>query len=280
MSNQKILKVTVQLLTLLIISCNLMAQGAHEESDSANNNFPVSPQSSELESMGNKIIIKQVVEVAPDSIKTFKNKKEFAYITTLDSLLKSVSKLPADTIHVDNLNRVRSPHPPVKASTDQIFESTSNPFNDVLIKVLLWIIAAGFIGFVLFKLFLGEGFFKKETQKQIPADINGGEEALDFSGYDKLINEAIVGKNYRLAVRYSYLRVLHVLNLKGLIKLSPEKTNYEYVKALAAESYHTEFVNLTLNYEYVWYGHFDINLRVFLVVQEHFKLFNQRFIEH
>ena len=219
-------------------------------------------------------LIKQNISIKSDSILDYKKRKEFAYIYNLDSLLKQSSKLIIDTINIDNLNRAK----PSKKSGDSIPESTQSTgsiFDNGFIKIFLWILAISFIVFVLYKLFLGEGMFRKEPVSRKAEEVPE-ETRLEPSGYDKLINEAIANKNYRLAIRYHYLQALQNLNVAGAIHFSTDKTNYEYVRELSNKVYQNNFASITLNYEYVWYGHFDIDEAVFSRLQKDYRAFNQK----
>jgi hypothetical protein len=93
----------------------------------------------------------------------------------------------------------------------------------------------------------------------------------DFS---KLISMALANKNYRLAIRYQYLQLLQKMSLKGIIEFTPDKTNHEYVTELAGKSYKKDFAAITLQYEYAWYGEFEIDEHTYEKVQQVFKKLN------
>ena len=153
-------------------------------------------------------------------------------------------------------------------------ETKSNIFDNGLIRILLWILATGFIGVILYKLFLGESLFKRESLK---AATPGKEEEiiLDPLSYDKLISEAREKKNFRLATRYLYLKALQSLVQAGVVHFAPEKTNDMYVKELEGKSYQADFASLTRSYEYVWYGRFEINENIFTRLLNTFNEFHQ-----
>ena len=79
-----------------------------------------------------------------------------------------------------------------------------------------------------------------------------------------------------LPPRYLYLQSLKKLSDNELILFSPDKTNRIYVKELSDRIYQSEFAYLTLNYEYVWYGKFAINLSRYEQLKEQFILFNKK----
>ena len=55
-----------------------------------------------------------------------------------------------------------------------------------------------------------------------------------------------------------------------------DKTNYQYVQELYGKSYKNDFAALTLNYEYIWYGEFEIEEAAFLRISNHFEKFQNQ----
>ena len=60
-----------------------------------------------------------------------------------------------------------------------------------------------------------------------------------------------------------------------LILYAPDKTNYSYVKELADRNYKQDFATLTLNYEYVWYGKFNLSQEHYGQLKNQFNSFNK-----
>ena len=133
-----------------------------------------------------------------------------------------------------------------------------------------------FIAFILYKLFLTESIFRKTTRRHDVSSQPPEEMVITPSAYERLINDAIIDKDFRSAIRYLYLQTLQRLSMTGLIQSSPDKTNYEYVKELSGRIHQNEFASLTLNYEYVWYGKFNIDQEIFNRLQKEFKQYHQK----
>ena len=76
---------------------------------------------------------------------------------------------------------------------------------------------------------------------------------------DDLIQQAVADKNYRLAIRYSYLLILKLLSEKDIIAWELQKTNSDYLDEITKENLKTPFKASTRLYEYVWYGDFLID---------------------
>ncbi len=193
-----------------------------------------------------------------DSIKNWRNLKEYAYTKYLDSLLKNEKK-----------KEVKEPPRP---RTSII----SNLFNSNIVTVLLWAVAIVFVLFILYRLFLAEGAFKRKP-KSVKTEAEVEEEIITHeSDFDALIRQALQSGNYRQAVRYQYLRTLHLLAEKNMVQLAPDKTNYQYVSEIANRNQQQPFASLTLNYEYVWYGEFEIDKNIYDKIEGNFKIFNQK----
>jgi hypothetical protein len=202
-------------------------------------------------------LYKNDLNLSYDSIKNWKNLKEYAYIKYLDSLLKNIKKKEP---------KQSAPHRSI----------LSGLFNSDFVTVLLWTLAIAFVLFILYRLFLADGAFKRKS-KSAKAEAEVEEEIISHeSDFDALIRQALQSGNYRQAVRYQYLRTLHLLAGKSLLELAPDKTNFQYVSEITNRSYQQDFASITLNYEYVWYGEFEIDKNIYDKIETNFRGFNQK----
>ena len=94
--------------------------------------------------------------------------------------------------------------------------------------------------------------------------------------FEQEIDKAIAAGNYRFAVRLFYLYSLKLLNDGALINWQPEKTNQTYVAELADQDRKRQFGQLTIQFEYIWYGEFFIDKENFNQVKISFDQFNQQ----
>lgn len=94
--------------------------------------------------------------------------------------------------------------------------------------------------------------------------------------FEKEIQKAVAEKNFRLAVRLLYLRTLRDLSDKNLISYTHEKTNADYLFQLAGTSYYKSFFRLTRDFEYTWYGQFELSQENFSFIQNDFSSFKQQ----
>lgn len=100
--------------------------------------------------------------------------------------------------------------------------------------------------------------FLKGNSKKTPfnfADIN---EDISTINFDERILKATNDNDFRLAIRWHYLKLLNELNEKGLIKYEPFKTNIDYSLELSKNNDLEKFKNCSNIYDYVWYGNYSI----------------------
>ncbi len=194
-------------------------------------------------------------EYPVDSIKSFRKQKDLRYVKNLDSLLK-VWQAQQKT---------------VAKPTKQEKEVDVSPVFS-FVRILLWTIAIAVILFVIYRLFLSEnGLFTSPTKNKL-FELEE-EPVTDIEYLDQQLSEAVNAGDYRLAVRYLYLQVLSKISEKGWIVLSPDKTNYQYVRELTKPHLKNDFSRITMNYDYIWYGDFVIERDVFTAVKEEFDQF-------
>lgn len=96
------------------------------------------------------------------------------------------------------------------------------------------------------------------------------EEAVEKTNVDALIDAALKSHDYRLAVRYLHLKIIHTLAQTKLIDLHFEKTNSDYQKELKVDSLKSDFARASYLYDYIWYGEFAIDETTFKDVRAHF----------
>lgn len=202
------------------------------------------------------------LSVPADSVRRWKNAKEFAYIKYIDSLLKDKQE--------KEKKKPKQTAPTGPGFLDRLLSSG-------FIQALLWTLAGLFVLFIVYRLFLSEGVFRRESKSVKALNAEVEEEQINSeTDFDALVNQALQQNNLRLAVRYQYLRSLHKLAAKELLQLAPDKTNYQYVRELKDASLQNDLASLTLNYEYVWYGEFVVDQDTYQKIETGFKRFNQK----
>ncbi len=134
---------------------------------------------------------------------------------------------------------------------------TSNTF-----KIIVWVLLIGLALTVLF-IFLNENnihFFKRKSKNLYQkSQEEVKDENIFETNFDIAIKNAVQQQNYTLATRLHYLQLLVLLHSKNKIIYSKEKTNLDYLFNLSGTSYYNDFATATRNYEFVWYGEFEIS---------------------
>lgn len=219
------------------------------------------PVEATAEELADTTLYKNELDFSYDSIRNWRNLKEYGYAKNLDSLLKNLKK-----------KDVKEP-PPRRPRTGIL----SNLLGSGILKLLLFTAAICFVLFILYRLFLTEGVFKRRSGSNKNNEAAVEEEIItNESDFEALIRQALQSSNYRLAVRYQYLRTLHLLSGKNLVSLAPDKTNFNYVSEITNRDHRDAFAALTLHYEYVWYGEFNIDKNIYGKIENNFSSLNKK----
>ena len=236
--------------------------------DSYDNSSVVEKPATVVEQVADTLFVDTAVyynrlTISPDTVEAWKNLKSFAYVKHLDSLLKAEKE--------KEKKEKKTYTPSSGPSALEMFLSSSG------LQFFLWIMAAFFVLFILYKLFLTEGAFRKKTTSLKNTSPQVEEEIINSeSDFERLILLALQSNNYRLAVRYQYLQTLNKLAAKNLIEQAADKTNNNYVREITNKNYQNDFAALTLNYEYVWYGEFAIEENIYRRLETGFSQFNSK----
>ncbi len=145
------------------------------------------------------------------------------------------------------------------------------------VKTLIWIIIiGGFAAAIMWYLADSNvGLFRKKVRVEKTADEEIETEDIFAINYQKEIDKATALANYRLAVRLMFLRLLRNMSEKNVINYKIDKTNFDYLLELHYTKYYKDFFRITRNYEYTWYGQFEVNEEAFRVIRTDFDQFEK-----
>jgi hypothetical protein len=246
--------------SLLNMLEQMQQQSSEQSSDTAE--IPEEDYKSEAEEPVDTFLTIHPIFILPDTVRAWKSRKEFAYVNNLDSVLQALqqqeeNKKPA------NIN------PPDISFIDKIF-------NGPVLKFVLWTMAGIFVLIIIFQLAKNKGFFKGTVSNGavLEEETNGEEDVLE-QNFDKLLQQAQKQGDYRLAVRYHFLKTLQRLRDRQLIEFAADKTNSRYVYEVP-QKWQSDFASLVLNYEYVWYGKFTLNADQYNLLQKKYNSFNEK----
>ncbi len=115
-------------------------------------------------------------------------------------------------------------------------------------------------------------FYKSAGSTINVSTIDDNIHELDF---DKMIAQAVEKREYREAVRLTFLFSLKKLADANLIKWMPGKTNDDYLREIKNHPSLPRIMELRYYFDYTWYGHFEIDSTTYLSIRNSFVEFNQ-----
>lgn len=139
--------------------------------------------------------------------------------------------------------------------------------------VLLALIVAGFGAFIWLYLFSKHRGIFRRSKSLVNEDEGTNTDNIFTIAYEREIDRAVTGGNYRLAVRLLFLRLLKELDQRNIVPYEQDKTNLDYLAALRQTTYYNGFFRLARLYEYAWYGQFAVDREKFGVIQSDFEKF-------
>ncbi len=114
-------------------------------------------------------------------------------------------------------------------------------------------------------------WFLRKTKDSVLTQTNSS--ASYKTNYEEAISENENRGNYRIAVRYLYLRLIHSVREKNKIPVRDSTTNAEMAEAFGVSPLAGEFRYLARAYEYVYYGDFFITGELFRDLKFRFESF-------
>lgn len=136
----------------------------------------------------------------------------------------------------------------------------SNNLPPIFWDILIWTIVAAALILIIYRLFRHEikGVFRGKSATNKVAFIRDDENIHEMD-FNLVINDAIAQKDYKNAIRLSYLKLLKTLTDEDLITWKADKTNLDYIDELKQSPLQAFFKKTTVAFEHVWYGKFTIN---------------------
>ncbi|WP_418499845.1 hypothetical protein [Flagellimonas sp.] len=126
--------------------------------------------------------------------------------------------------------------------------------------------------YLLVRVLINEKFSSIFTQKaRSIIDLDLSEQHIENIDLDSLMEEALKNGDYRLAVRYQFLKILKLLSQKNIIDWHFEKTNVDYEREIAQTQLQLEFKKASYLYENIWYGEQPIDASGYAKTDLRFK---------
>ncbi len=141
----------------------------------------------------------------------------------------------------------------------------------------IWVlITIFFLGMIIWYLANSKIEFFRRRPRRIKNEKDEKEITSIFDvDFPARIRNAERDNDFRLAVRLHFLELLAIMARKNLIKYKQDFTNQEYLRQLRQTGYYPALFKLTRNYEYAWYGHFDLEHQAYKRIESEFSNFKQ-----
>ncbi len=137
-----------------------------------------------------------------------------------------------------------------------------------IIPLLLILALVGFIAWLFSRLNPGGKILQKQKTSEV--FLSEEEELIKNEDLEALMREAIEAGKFRLAVRYYYLKELRKLDQLELIDYEYQKTNRDYSNEIKQGKIRQQFINITMLYEFIWYGSFQVSETDFRLAEKGF----------
>lgn len=149
------------------------------------------------------------------------------------------------------------PEKPKKSIKEPKIPSVGFDFGNVLIYIG---IAALFI--LLITVLVKAGVIQVGKRRVVLNQTFDAEnpEELVLTELEKELSHAAIENNYNRCLRYEFLLLLERLQSLGLIRWHKYNTNGEYLNQLIDYKFYKRIRNLTIVYEYYWYGEHVLSL--------------------
>ena len=158
----------------------------------------------------------------------------------------------------------------------EIFGINISPEMFEILKFIIYGLLIVFAIYILVKLLMGDkasAFFSRDNKVVAPLNIQ--EEHIENIDLDSYIKNALKEENYRLAIRYMYLKSHKLLSLNNSINWHFEKTNSDYLREIESEGLREAFKKTSYLYDNIWYGEFALDKTGFENAKKDFERLNQ-----
>ncbi len=145
--------------------------------------------------------------------------------------------------------------------------------------VFRWMIFLGIMGVVSFginQLARENNFTWFSRNKKQDNTLSPEFATAEETDFESAIRKYHTEGNYRMAVRYLYLRLIYTAREKGKVSFRDSSTNSEIAIAFENYVYAGDFRYLARAYEYIYYGDFKPQADLFDMLKNKFEVFQQK----
>ncbi|MEZ4811415.1 MAG: DUF4129 domain-containing protein [Allomuricauda sp.] len=150
-----------------------------------------------------------------------------------------------------------------------------SPQTLLLLEYIIYGLMGLLVVYLLIRIFINEKFNAIFSKKAKPIlDIDLTERHIETIDLDALMEAALKEKDYRLAVRYQFLKILKSLSQKSIIEWHFDKTNMDYEREIGEVHLQREFRKASYLYENIWYGEQPIDETGYAKTSTRFAMLN------
>lgn len=160
----------------------------------------------------------------------------------------------------------------VRRQLSKIFDE-GGPIGFKILVYGLILLVLGALVYVLARSETSTLFRKRDRRRKLHADIL--DESIEISRIDELLQSAKVNRDFRSAVRLLYIQTLFQLEKQELLELEKSKTVHHYIQEFPLPDLKQMFVKMTSDFEYVWYGEYDVDDRGFGKIEQNITDFQK-----
>lgn len=159
---------------------------------------------------------------------------------------------------------------------DLIFGKSDSKTKRNVQSIFTWTLVLGGLSLIIWLLTRTQfTSFLKGNTKNTMFNFSDIDEDISNIDFNARVNIALQDNDYRLAVRWLYLKQLYLLNEKNNISYQPFKTNIDYIQELSKSTFQKPFITISRIYDYVWYGKYLINYENYQKLESEFKQFER-----
>ncbi len=149
----------------------------------------------------------------------------------------------------------------------------SDSQQGTIIKIIVYLLMIGAVVAVVLNLL---GIDLRRILVGAPGQIiqyKVEEENLREMDIDDYISKARAEGQWRLCIRYQYLKALRMLSDKEMIKWEQGKTNMDYYYEMKGATLKQIFLDITGAFENVWYGHHELSAEDYALASSGYEKF-------
>ena len=138
------------------------------------------------------------------------------------------------------------------------------------LQVLAYLAIIGLISIILYTVF---SKVHVKTKNNSVVDSESTTEIMDDFDLDLAIEDALANNDFRMVIRFQFIKILSELNSNGYIQWRPEKTNRDYSEEVRGQALHSKFQKLANYFEVIWYGKSEMSKKSFEILNSEFQSF-------